>query len=470
MEVIKASFVPDITQNPKLLEKFSESGPYYTNYPTHGNLSNQLHHAAYVESLKDFFSKNSDAPIHLYIHIPFCAKLCYYCICNIKITNSREKMQHFTDYLCREVDLLKNIFSDISVKPNFKEIHLGGGTPSHLEDDQVQQIVNKLGEIADLKGLYEFAMEIDPRTASKDKLRFYSALGINRISFGVQDFDPNVQEAINRIQPVELVEELLPADVRAGFDGLNFDLLYGLPRQTRQTFQRTLELVKKLAPERITLLKYAHAPEVRKHMKLIDSNELPPASVLPFMFYDAVRTLTSAGYVWVGIDHFAKPSDDLAEAVREKRVWRNFGGFTTGKTHNLIGIGPTATCAVGGAYYQNVYEMKEYFAAIDKGEFPIHRGYRMDSDDVVRREIIFRILCDSALNYEQIESKFGISFKHYFSHELATLAAFKQNGILEFGENSFSLTPIGRFFGRHVAKVFDRFLQKSGGVYKLTGP
>lgn len=470
MEAVTTSLIPDFTQNPKLFEKFGESGPYYTNYPTHGNWSNQLHHAAYVESLKDFFSKNVDAPIHIYVHIPFCAKLCYYCICNIKITNDRQKMQHFTDYLCREVDLLKNLFAEIGVKPNIKEIHLGGGTPSHLENDQVKQVVDKLGEIADLKNLCEFAMEIDPRTANKENLKYYSTLGIDRISFGVQDFDPNVQEAINRVQPVELVESLLPPDVRGCFDGLNFDLLYGLPRQTRQTFAKTLELVKKLSPERITLLKYAHAPEVRKHMKLINKDELPAVDELPIMFYDAVRTLTEAGYVWVGIDHFAKPTDDLAEAVREKRVWRNFGGFTTGRTKNLIGIGPTATCAVGNTYYQNCYEMKEYFASIEKGEFPIHRGYRGDSDDAVRREVILRILCDSALDYGQIESQFGISFKHYFGNELASLAALKQSGIVELGENSFHLTPVGRFFGRHVAKVFDRFLQKTGGVYKLTGP
>lgn len=470
MNAAQTPLIPDFTQNPKLLEKFGESGPYYTNYPTHGNWSGQLNHSDYVESLQDFFLRNPREPIHVYVHIPFCAKLCYYCICNIRITNDRDKMQHFVDHLCAEIDLLKRLFSDISIKPNVKEIHLGGGTPSHLENSQVRQLINKLGELADLKGLYEFAMEIDPRTANKENIKYYCELGVNRISFGVQDFDPDVQDAINRIQPVELVEALLPSDIRAHFDGLNFDLLYGLPRQTRKTFQKTLELVKRISPERITLLKYAHAPEVRKHMKLIKKEELPPAAELPHMFYDAVQTLTSAGYVWVGIDHFAKPSDDLAQAAKERRVWRNFGGFTTGRTHNLIGIGPTATSAVGNTYYQNTYELKEYSASIEKGVFPIHRGYRGDSDDALRREIIFRILCDSALDYQQIERKFGISFTQYFSHELATLAALKQNGIIEFGDKSFSLTPVGRFFGRHVARAFDRFLQKSGGVYKLTGP
>ena len=469
MRAVETPFVPDFTQNPKLLEQFLESGPYYTSYPTHGNWY-QLDQASYVESLKDFFLKNGDAPIHLYVHIPFCAKLCFYCICNIIITNNREKMQYFVDYLCREINLLDKLFSEISIRPNIKEIHLGGGTPSHLENDQLEQLVNKLGDIADLKGLHEFAMEIDPRTTSRESLKFYSTLGINRISFGVQDFDSDVQEVINRVQPFEMVEDLLPPDVRECFDGLNFDLLYGLPQQTRKTFKKTVDLVKILAPERITLLKYAHAPDLRKHMRLIDAKKLPPPDELPLMFYDAVQSLTADGYAWVGIDHFAKPSDGLAEAVNEKRAWRNFGGFTTGKTHDLIGIGPTATCVIGDSYYQNAYEMKEYYKAIDEGQFPIHSGYKMDSDEVLRREIIFRILCDSSLNYKQIESKFGISFKNYFPQELASLATFEQDGILEFNGDSFSLTLTGRFFGRHVAKVFDTFLQRAEGEYKISGP
>ena len=470
MRAIKTSFIPDFTQDSKLLERFGESGPYYTSYPTHGNWSNHPDHVAYVESLKDFFLKNSDAPIHLYIHIPFCAKLCYYCICNIIVTNNRERIQDFVGYLCREIDLLSNLFTELSIRPNIKEIHLGGGTPSHLENDQLELLVNTLGKIADIKGLHEFAMEIDPRTTSKESLNFYSSLGVNRISFGVQDFDPDVQEVINRVQPVEMVEDLLAPEVRECFDGLNFDLLYGLPRQTRQTFKKTVDLVKTLAPERITLLKYAHAPELRKHMRMIDSKMLPPVDELPLMFYDAVQSLTADGYVWVGIDHFAKPSDDLAEAVNEKRAGRNFGGFTTGKTNALIGIGPTASSVIGDSYYQNAYEIKEYYKAIDDGQFAIHSGYKMDSDEVLRREVIFRIICDSSLNYKQIESEFGISFSDYFARELASLATFEQEGILEFNGESFNLTPTGQFFGRHVAKVFDKFIQNAEGVYQITGP
>jgi len=473
MKAIKTSLVPDFTQDPKLLERFGETGPYYTSYPTHGDWSDSLDHTAYEESLKAFFLKNGDAPIHIYVHIPFCAKLCFYCICNIIVSNNRERIQYFVDYLLREIDLLRNLFTEIQIKPNIKEIHLGGGTPSHLENDQLEQVVNKLGEIADLKGLHEFAMEIDPRTTNRDNLKFYSTLGINRISFGVQDFDRDVQEAINRVQPVEMVEDLLSPDVRACFDGFNFDLLYGLPRQTRKTFANTVDLVKKLAPERITLIKYAHAPDLRKHMGLIDAKTMPPVDELPLMFNDSVQSLTADGYVWAGIGDFAKPSDDLAEAIKEKRTWRDLGGFTTGKTHDMIGIGPTAGGAIGSFYYQNAYDINKYYEAIDEGRFPIHSGFKMESDDVLRREVIFKIICDSSLDYKQIESKFGISFEKYFAHEIASLDKFKQDGILEFNaptNRGFSLTPTGRFFGRHVARVFDRFIQRAEGAYKISGP
>lgn len=466
-EAIRASPIPDITLEADLLQKFNESGPYYTNYPTHGNWSAQLGHGSFAHSLANFLSKHGEAPLHLYVHIPFCAKLCYFCICNIKITNDRQKMQRFVDYLCREIDLLHHAFSENSIRPNIKEIHLGGGTPSHLANDQFEQVINKLRDFADLGDLCEFAMEIDPRTTNKENLKLYRTLGINRFSFGIQDFDPEVQKAINRVQPVEMVEDLLSIDETGP---VNFDLLYGLPRQSRKTFEKTVDLVKKLSPDRITLLKYAHAPELRKHMRLIDANAMPLAGEQPLMFIDAVQSLTADGYVWIGIDHFAKPSDDLAVAAKEKRIWRNFGGYTTGVTRDLIGIGPSATCAIGNSYFQNAYELNDYYSALEKGQFAIHRGYQLDDDDVLRREIILSIICNDELDCERIEGEFGISFEDYFRQELAALSQFRQAGILKFSDRSFSLTPTGRFFGRHVAKVFDKFLQRTSGIYKITGP
>lgn len=463
---------PDLRHdiNGNLSNRFNESGPYYTSYPSLGRWSTDFTHAAYVDALPGFLEESGRLPLHLYVHIPFCAKLCYYCICNIQISNDYDTKQRFVDDLCREVDMLCELFAARKVTPNIKEIHLGGGTPSHLSNEQFAQILQKLRNLVNLETLCEFAMEIDPRTTTREKLQFYSSHGIDRISFGIQDFDPNVQKAINRVQPPEMIDELLTPQVREGFDSINFDLLFGLPLQTLKTFERTVGLVKSLSPDRVTLLKYAHAPEIKKHMKLIDAETLPAPTEFPLMFSDTVQSFTAAGYDWVGIDHFAKPSDKLAEAAREKRVWRNFGGFTPGRTRNLIGLGPSATCAVGRHYFQSVYGTNEYSKAIASGQFPIARGFEMSADDVLRREVIFRIICHGCLDYDEIESDFDICFRDYFHSELLSLSNFEEDGILEVDASSFELTPLGRFFARNVAKVFDRFLQNDRNLYQISGP
>ena len=457
-------------ENTNLLNKFNESGPYYTSYPPLSGWVEAFGHDDYVCALKDFFSsEGKNAPIHLYVHIPFCAKLCYYCICNIAISNDREKIQEFLNYLLREVDMLREFFEKNSIRPNIREIHLGGGTPSHLYTDQFAQLTERLSALVDLRNLDEFAMEIDPRTTNKDNLRFYAGQGVKRISFGVQDFDAEVQKAINRVQPVEMIESLLTPDIRSLFGGLNFDLLFGLPLQTRETFRNTLKIVKRLSPDRITLLKYAHVPDVRKHMKAIRDSDLPPNDDLPLMFTEAVQTLLAEGYEWVGIDHFAKPTDDLGKAVRERTVWRNFNGFTPGRTNHLIGVGPTSTGAFGEYYSQNVFELHDYFKAIDEGKFPTFRGYRMKEDDVMRRDIMFRLLCDQSVNFDEIDAKYDINHREYFEYELVELRNnFIQNGVLEVSDNSVNITSLGRCFIRNVCRVFDTFTRDTN--YKIPRP
>ena len=279
----------------RLIAKFNESGPYYSSYPTLNRWHENFGHEQYVRALLEFFEREPDAPIYLYLHIPFCAKLCWYCICNIQISNNRERIQRFVDVLLAEIAMLRGFFETHGIRPNVREIHLGGGTPSHLDNAQISSVVAALGTIADIAELDEFAMEIDPRTITHDNLAHYHALGVDRISFGVQDFDPTVQERINRIQPFEMVRDLLSAETRRMFSGVNFDLLYGLPQQTRDTFRNTVALTRDLAPDRITLIKYAHAPELRKHMKMIDRDELPPEELLPLMFADAAQSLVDAG-------------------------------------------------------------------------------------------------------------------------------------------------------------------------------
>lgn len=452
------------------LQKFNESGPYYTSYPTLGLWSNEFGHDRYIKALENFFSEEGeDAPLALYVHIPFCAKLCWYCICNIIISNNRERIQGFLNYLLREIEMLRDFFDRRSIKPNILEVHLGGGTPSHLDNQQFAQLVDKLNELVGVKRLDELAMEIDPRTTNHENLKFFSEKGVTRISFGVQDFDPEVQKVINRVQPPEMVESLLSPEIRESFRGVNFDLLYGLPLQTRETFSNTVKIVKGLSPERVTLLKYAHVPEVRKHMKLIKQPDLPDPNELPIMFTETVEAFLDDGYEWVGIDNFAKKTDRLAKAVQNRTLGRDFNGWNTGRAKHLIGLGPTTTCAFGKYYFQSVYSVEEYYQAIEGNRFPTLRGYELTHDDLVRRDVIFRLLCRQFVQMEEIERKFGIDFYEYFGDEVNTLNnGFVRDGMLDLGEDTIAVTYLGRFFVRNVCKVFDSFLKDRD--YKITGP
>ncbi|MFM2129163.1 MAG: hypothetical protein RL477_709 [Pseudomonadota bacterium] len=453
----------------RLIGRFNEVGPYYSSYPSLNRWKEGLGSAQYMQALKDFFAGDPQAPIYLYAHIPYCAKLCWYCICNIHISNNRERIQRFTDVLCREADNLASFFRENGIRPNVREIHLGGGTPSHLDHAQLRQLVDRLATIADIDALDEFAMEIDPRTVTQDDLRFYHSLGVDRISFGVQDFDPTVQEKINRIQPFEMVRDLLSPDIRALFKGVNFDLLYGLPMQTRETFRRTIELTRELAPDRITLIKYAHVPDVRKHMKMIDADELPDRDTLPLMFQQAVEGLIGAGYIWAGIDNFAKATDDLGKAAAGGRAGRNFSGSSPGRADNIIGLGPTSTNAFGRYYYQALYDLNEYTKAVNDGQFPVFKGYELNAEDRLRREVIMRIQCRQRVDFDEIGKKYGVDFESHFTRELEGLKRFIDDGMVERDGRSFHLTPLGRFFTPHVCRLFDAFLARDP-VYKIHGP
>ena len=453
-----------------ILSEITAEGPYYTSYPTLGLWDQNHGHGTYVEAMKDLFLGNgAKTPIELYIHIPFCAKLCWYCICNIKVSNNRQRIQQFVDYLLREIDLLESFFEQNSVDPNITEIHLGGGTPSHLDNKQMDQLVDKLSNIVDVKALDEFAMEIDPRTTTRENLHYYSSLGVSRISFGIQDFDARVQAAINRVQPPEMIDDLLPHNIRKEFDGINFDLLYGLPLQDRETFRNTVELVKKFHPERVTLLKYAHIPDIRKHMKMIEEEDLPSNDQLPLMFVDAVESFVDYDYEWIGIDNFAKKNDALGIAAQKRKVWRTFNGFTPGRTHNIIGLGPTTTVNFANYYFQSVYDLVDYRSAIDMGEFPIHRGYILSQDEVIRRSVIFEILCQQQVDFNHIDKIYQITSSDYFEYEIDCLKKeYLRDGKITFENNIMSLTTVGRFLIRGICRVFDKHHRNRD--YKVLGP
>ena len=361
---------------------FNAQGHWYTSYPSLNHWTEDFGHSEYRQALEV-----CNDPKHLYIHIPFCAKLCHYCICNIVITNERPKIQFFLDHLLKEIENLREFYGNRI--PKIEEIHLGGGTPNHLDRDQIGQLCDGLSTLCNPRLLREFAMEIDPRLVKEGDFEFYRSLGVTRVSFGVQDFNPEVQKAINRVQPFEMVKKVM--EDRKHFIGVNFDLLYGLPKQTLETVKETLDKVVELLPDRITLLKYCHAPEVRRHMKLIQVSDLPKEEELPKMFVDMAQRLLDEGYVWVGLDHFARPHDSLAKGS----VVRTFNGFKPGPVKEMIGLGPTSTSSLEGIYAQAHYDLNNYYSAVNKKEFPIQRGYKLTEDDKWRREAIFSLLCSN---------------------------------------------------------------------------
>lgn len=363
---------------------FNAEGHWYTSFPSLNHWTEDFGHEEYKEALE-----KSHGPKHLYVHIPFCAKLCHYCICNIVITNERPKIQFFLDHLLKEIDNLREFYG--SRIPYIEEIHLGGGTPNHLDRDQIGQLCDRLSSLCKLHILREFAMEVDPRLLKEGDLEYYRSLGVTRVSFGIQDFDPEVQKAINRVQPFEMVKEAMK--VRRQFIGVNFDLLYGLPKQTLETVKDTVDKTLELLPDRITLLKYCHAPEVRRHMKLINVSDLPQGEDLPRMFVYIAQRLMDEGYVWVGLDHFARPHDSLAKAAKDGNLVRTFNGFKPGPVKDMIGLGPTSTSSLEGVYAQAYYDLNRYYSAVNQKKFPIERGYKLTEDDKWRREAIFSLLC-----------------------------------------------------------------------------
>ena len=418
-------------------KEFNADGHWFTSYPSLNHWTEDFAASEYERTFVDFLKTGK--PLHLYIHIPFCKKLCHYCLCNILISNDRAKIQLFLDHLLKEIGNLKEFARKLDQPLHIREIHFGGGTPSHLDRQQFSQLCDGLKTLVDFSACDEIAMEIDPRTVECNDLAHYASCGVTRISFGVQDFDLKVQQAINRVQPPEMIEELLKA--REFFQGVNFDLLYGLPYQTLDTLRETVRKTKEMAPDRITLLKYCHAPEVRRHMKLSKEETLPSSDELPMMFCETAQSLMDFGYEWVGLDHFALPHDTLAKAQREGTLVRTFNGFKSGPTKDMIGLGPTATAAFGRTYAQAHYDLPRYYESVNKGEFPILRGYSLTDDDFARREVIFSLLTKQKALVPDL----------YFSRELKELQKMPELCKL----SGYWLRVHDRVLLRNVCKVFD---------------
>ncbi|MFA5778967.1 MAG: oxygen-independent coproporphyrinogen III oxidase [Elusimicrobiota bacterium] len=446
----------DINLLKHLMRKYENIYAMYVEYPHKSAWTTDFDDNVFRIALKNLFSNDKYAPLLLYVHIPFCSKQCFYCTCHTYITNNYEKIKEYLNSLYCEIDLLREVFDKYSIKPNFKEIHLGGGSPTILLKKEFDTLIEKIQSIADIKKLTEFAIEIDPRASTIEMLKYYHEKGINRISFGVQDFDPDVQKAINRIQPVALVENLLTPEIRSYFHGINFDIMWGLPKQTSESFRKTIDTAIKLSPDRISLLLLHYAPEVKKHQKKMNQSEFPSIEEQTMFFHEAVETLQKNGYIRIGLDHFAKSTDTLAKALRNNTLrWNNLG-YTSGNYYNIIGLGPWSASTITSEYYfQNIYSLKEYENAVKNLKFPVYRRYKLNNDDIIRRDIIHNFRIYFSVDFSNIEKKYNIIFNKYFEKELAMINDLVSDGILKLTEKNITITELGKYFTMQVCHVFD---------------
>lgn len=438
------------------IERYDVAGPRYTSYPTADRFVEAFDAAAYSKALEQRNISQWLQPLSLYVHIPFCASLCFYCACNKIVTKRASQGAVYLDYLRRELALH---LANLPAGQRVNQLHLGGGTPTFLSDEALQQLMQMLSQSFNLLPEGEYAIEIDPRTVDAQRLAYLRQLGFNRLSFGVQDFDAEVQQAVHRVQSYNQVESLMQAARRLGFHSLNADLIYGLPRQTPTSFRHTIAQIVRLRPDRIALYGYAHLPSRFKPQRRIVTEALPTAVAKIQMLSEAIQQLTAAGYVYIGMDHFALPDDALAIAKQQGRLHRNFQGYSTLADQDILALGVSAIGKMGATYSQNAKVLEDYYDLIDQGQLPIVRGLALSRDDLIRRAVIMAIMCHGELSYESIELSYMIDFRQYFHHELALLAEKQAQGLVTLSADELKVTDIGWYFIRAIAMVFDRYLQ-----------
>jgi len=442
---------------PTLLKRLGGAGPRYTSYPTADRFVEAFGESDYIQALRQrrTIGAQGAGSLSLYVHIPFCESLCYYCACNKVITRHHERADRYLDHLAREIELQT---AHLGRQP-VSQLHLGGGSPTFLDDAQSSRLMGMLEEAFVFLPEAERSIEVDPRTVDATRLGHLAALGFNRISLGVQDFDPRVQAAIHRVQPLALVEHLMAAARNLGFASINLDLIHGLPRQTVASFDRTLEEVSRLRPDRIALYAYAHLPERFKAQRRIATEELPGPSERAQMLAHAIARLGSEGYVYIGMDHFALPDDALAVARRQGRLHRNFQGYSTHADCDVVGLGVSAIGNVGATYSQNAKSLDDYYDHLSRGRLPVERGLALTRDDLLRRAVIMAIMCQGKVDFAAIGQAHLVSFVDRFAPELAALGPLVADGLVRLRDHDLEVTETGWFFVRNIAMVFDGYLQ-----------
>lgn len=443
----------------EFFQKYSVTGPRYTSYPTAPHFKNAMD----VQTIKGALirSKNSLKDLSLYFHLPYCDTLCYFCACNMIRSNNRDRISKYLSYLVKEMKM----YAALTENRPVVQMHWGGGTPSHLNPDEILEIGEHINNHFNIVSNAELSVEVDPRGLSDDHLDAFREIGINRISIGVQDFNERVQKAVNRIHSFDLIEELFEKIRMRGFHGINLDLMYGLPFQNQRSFEKTIKLAIDLKPERMALFHFAYLPEMKKHQRIIKKEDLPSAEEKLNIFMNAHNALTENGYSYIGMDHFALESDELAIAAKNKTMTRNFQGYSTKKNTDIIAMGVTGISQIENVYSQNMKSEKEYFDLIDKNMLPLYRGYKLDQSDEMIREIIMTLMCDLRLDIQTIEQKYAVDFNNEFKVELDRLHPLQEDGLILLRPDVLIVTEKGRYAIRNIVMVFDRYLKKGSKIF-----
>lgn len=443
----------------QLIERCQTNAPRYTSYPTADRFSLEFNRNTQLIQLAKTFTSEFNQPISLYIHIPFCNTLCLYCGCNKIITNDRGQIARYLEYLAKEFALYGPLLN--GRKLPVVQLHFGGGSPSWLSIDEVDQVMHLVHKYFDLTSASEIAMELDPRHVTDEFVEGLYNRGFNRVSLGVQDLDYKVQKAVNRIQPLEDTLRVLNKANELGFKSTSIDLIYGLPFQTVSGFAKTIEtVIREIKPARIALFNYAHIPQLFMPQTRIKEEDLPNSSDKLTILQESVESLSAAGYKFIGMDHFALPDDELAIALENGTLQRNFQGYSTFADTHMLSFGVSSIGFVGNSYYQNVKDTESYYQSLENGKLPILRGLLLNDDDVIRRYIIQQIMCQFSLDYSVIEERFNLDFNSYFTNEILELDKIGELGLISLDTGGFNVSNKGRFLIRNVAMIFDKYLQQ----------
>jgi oxygen-independent coproporphyrinogen III oxidase len=440
--------------SPEFLALYNRPGPRYTSYPTAPVWRDDFRVADLERAYEQ--ADSAGTPVSMYMHLPFCESLCLFCACNVVITKDHSVTPPYLETLKREIE---HVSERVSPSRRVVQFHWGGGTPTYLTPEQMEDLFSFTAEKFSFAPDAEIGIEVDPRVTNGRHLETLRRLGFNRLSMGIQDFDPEVQRAVKRVQPLEMTSELIAHSRALGFESINVDLIYGLPYQTAGRFARTVDEVLALAPDRIALFSYAHVPWIRKQQGSLAAS-LPEGMEKFRIFCTAIEKFLHAGYQYIGMDHFAKPNDELAVAQKKRTLHRNFQGYTTKAGADLYGMGVSAISAIGSTYGQNYRELPRYTEAIDRGGSATMRGYRLSEDDRLRRALITRLLCHAVIRKDEISKEFGIDFDNYFAPELARLDSFVEDRLIELAPDEIRVTFLGRIFIRNLAMIFDPYLEK----------